>query len=388
VIEKSFQQLRKETEAILDAEKKKLEAKQNKTQQEMETLEQLNITYKLVDGGKDAWKDVPILLVDDKQRYTKPAKKQDKNTIESPARKLESLKQEKANLQRQIKEQDKELALLRNDKQSLQRGNSTVQQQMKTKDDKTTLLQREIQELQLKTNNLEQQGREKESKINVLETEQHGHHRMSIQQTQMLNLLKEDKQTMEQDKTNTTNEMELLKVSNTTLEQLLKSKEAVILSLKRENQTLSSANQGNQQGANEMVEALKNLLQAKASETELLKKNTEHLLANERRRNDALEQEIRALKQERTQQQATIQNTGPSNNSINSTNSNPSHHDHHDDSYHDLNYESEYSGTEYSGTEYGDTEESDDDDINYDTPSEDEDSNNDLNYDDVNESNK
>jgi hypothetical protein len=28
----------------------------------METLEQLNITYKLTGGGKDAWKDVPILL--------------------------------------------------------------------------------------------------------------------------------------------------------------------------------------------------------------------------------------------------------------------------------------------------------------------------------------
>jgi chromosome segregation ATPase len=378
VIEKSFQQLNKETEAIIDAEKKKLEEKQDKTQQEMETLVDLNITYKLTGGGKDAWKDVPILLADDRQRYTKPVKKQDKNTIESPARQLESLKQEKANLELQIKEQDKELALLRNDKQSLQRGNSTFQQQIKTKDDKTTLLQREIQELQLKTNNLEQQGREKDSKINVLETEQHGHHRMSIQQTQTLNSLKQEKQMMEQDKTNTITEMELLKASNTTLEQLLKSKEAVILSLKRENQTLSSANQGNQQGANDMVDTLKDLLKYKNNEIDLLKQNTEQLLANKQRRIDALEQEIRALKQERTQQQATIQNTGPSNNNINSTNSNPRHHDHHDDSYNDLDYESEYSNTE----------ESDDDDINYDTPSEDEDSNNDLNYDDVNESNK
>jgi hypothetical protein len=72
-------------------------------------------------------------------------------------------------------------------------------------------------------------------------------------------------------------------------------------------------------------------------------------------------------------QQATAQNTGPSNNDINSTNSNRSHQDQHDDSYNDITYE---------------TEESDDDDINYDTLSEDEDSNNDLNYDDANESNK
>jgi hypothetical protein len=162
------------------------------------------------------------------------------------------------------------------------------------------------------------------------------------------------------------------------LEHLLKSKEDTIIYLNRENQLLSTANHGNQQGANDMVETLKSLLQGKNNETELLKQNMDHLLANEQQRNDALEQEIGALKQGRTQQQETIQNTGPSNNNINSTNSNPRHHDHHDDSYNDINYE----------TEYSDTEESDGDDINYDTPSEDEDSNNDLNYDDVNESNK
>jgi hypothetical protein len=48
--------LRQETEAILEAEKKKLEEKQDKTQKEVETLEQLKITYQLVDGGKDAGK--------------------------------------------------------------------------------------------------------------------------------------------------------------------------------------------------------------------------------------------------------------------------------------------------------------------------------------------
>jgi hypothetical protein len=51
-----------------------LEQKQDKTQQEMESLVDLNITYKLVDGGKDAWKDIPILLSNDRRRYTKPMK--------------------------------------------------------------------------------------------------------------------------------------------------------------------------------------------------------------------------------------------------------------------------------------------------------------------------
>jgi hypothetical protein len=165
--------------------------------------------------------------------------------------------------------------------------------------------------------------------------------------------------------------MERIKSSYTTLKKLLKAKEDTIMSLNRENQILSTVNQGNEQGANEMVDTLKALLQGKNNEIELLKQNMEHLLANEQRRNDALEQENKMLKQEMPQQQATVQNAGPSN--INPTNSDPSHHDQRDDSYNDINYESEKSDT---------------DDINYDTPSEDEDNNNHLNYNDINESNK
>jgi chromosome segregation ATPase len=377
----------KETEAILETEKKKLEAKQNKTQEEREALVDVNITYKLTGGGKDSWKDVPILLADDRQRYTKSVKKQDKNTIESQAKQLQ---QERTHFELQIKEKDKELVSLKNDNQSLQRGNSTVQQDMKTKDSKINSLQSENQELKLKiisfqtesqslkhrVDECDQQVKASDNKINLLESEKREYRATTIQQAQTLSTLEQEKQALEQDKRNTIIEMERLKSSYTILEQLLKSKEDVILSLNRENQTLSTANQGNQQGANDMVDTLKDLLKGKNNEIDLLKQNTEHLLANEQRRNDVLEQEIRALKQERTQQQAIVQNTGPSN--INSTNSNPTQPEQHDDSYNDLNYESEYS----------DTEESDGDDINYDTPSEDEDSNNDLNYDDVNESNK
>jgi hypothetical protein len=116
--------LRQETEAILEAEKKKLEEKQDKTQQEVETLEQLKITYKLVDGGKDAWKDIPILLADGQQHSVTSMnnsiannengifemKKQtqllmpDKNTFENQAKRLQLLQQEKTNLELQIKE--------------------------------------------------------------------------------------------------------------------------------------------------------------------------------------------------------------------------------------------------------------------------------------------
>jgi hypothetical protein len=116
-----------------------LEEKQDKTQEEMEALVDVRITYKLVDGGKDGWKYLPILFANDKQRYTKSVEKQtqllqqDKNPFESQAKQLQ---QEKTNLELQIKEKDKAFVLLRNDKQPLQHGNSTIQQQITRNDNK------------------------------------------------------------------------------------------------------------------------------------------------------------------------------------------------------------------------------------------------------------
>jgi hypothetical protein len=92
----------------------------------------------------------------------------------------------------------------------------------------------------------------------------------------------------------------------------------------------------------------------------------EHLLANERRRNDTLEQENQLLKQERTQNQTYTQGTRRlNNNGIRSTNIGTSH-DGNDDAHNDINYDTELDNTEASDDD--DTE----DDINYDTPSEDE----------------
>jgi chromosome segregation ATPase len=127
----------------------------------METLEQLKITYKLTGGGQNAWKDVPILLAGNEQRDIKPVNsfvtnngneilelkeqiqllRRDKSTFENQAKQIQSLKQEKANFELQIKEKDKELVSLRNDKQSLQRGNSTVQHQITRNDSKINSLQ-------------------------------------------------------------------------------------------------------------------------------------------------------------------------------------------------------------------------------------------------------
>jgi chromosome segregation ATPase len=143
-----------------------LEQKQDKTQQEMESLVDLNITYKLT----GAWNDVPILLATSKQRYTEPMNnsatnkdqeilelkkqiqllKQERSTFESQVKQLQSLKQEEFNLQLEIKERDKQLTLLRNDFQFIQHKNVFFQQQINTNDSKTASLQRENQELQLK----------------------------------------------------------------------------------------------------------------------------------------------------------------------------------------------------------------------------------------------
>jgi chromosome segregation ATPase len=144
---------------------------------------------------------------------------------------------------------------LRNDKQSLQRENSTVQQ---AKDSKINSLQSEKQELKLKNISLhaenqslkhkideyEQQINAKVDEINLLKEEHRSCHTSSTQQTQALNSLNQEKQTIEHDRRNTTTEIERLKASNTTLEQLLKSKEYVIVSLNRENQMLSAVNHG------------------------------------------------------------------------------------------------------------------------------------------------
>jgi chromosome segregation ATPase len=175
----------KEIGAILNAEKRKLEAK-NKTQQEIETLIDLNITYKLLDNGKDAWKDVPILVADDKKRYTKPAKSSVRNNadeileqqvqfINQDRRSFQSqgnqFQQETTKLELQLKEKDEEIVSLRNDNQPLQRENSTVQDQIETNASKITSLQIENEELKLKINSLEYQLKEKDNKINLLENE-------------------------------------------------------------------------------------------------------------------------------------------------------------------------------------------------------------------------
>jgi chromosome segregation ATPase len=195
-----------------------------------------------------------------------------------------------------------------------------------------------------------------------LENEKREHRRTSIQQTQVLNSLKQEKQTMEQSRKDTSNKMERLKSSYTTLEQLLKSKQDTIVSLNRENQMLSTANQGNQQGANEMVDTLKNLLEAKTSETELLKQNMEHVLDKEKGKNKKLQKEIMRLKQHQHDQIVNSRETSPSNTEATTSNNGTNR----DDPNNDFNYDTEC-GTEYSSSD--------------DTSSESGNNANDLNYD-------
>ncbi|KAI8880935.1 hypothetical protein K501DRAFT_275067 [Backusella circina FSU 941] len=269
---KTRTQLIKKSEVILEAEKRNLEKKKHKTKEEIETLEQLKITYKLTDGGEDAWKDVPMLLSED-------------------------IKHDKKSVDKAVVNYKDEIKMLKKQIQFLQQ-------------EKTTL---------------------KYDKIRTLENENSTYRTASLNQIQKLETLIQEKATWEQ---------------------LLKSKEDIIVSLNRENNLLSvAANQGNQQGTNEMVETLKSLLQAKTNEIELLKQNI---------RINALKQENRMLKQERTRKQTTVQSTAPFHNSSSSSHIGSSQYDHYDDQNNDINSDTEVSNAEES---------EDDDDSNYDTPS-------------------
>jgi chromosome segregation ATPase len=144
----------------------------------METLEQLNITYKLTGGGKDAWKNVPILFADDRQRCIQLVNtsvthkdqeilelkkqiqllKEERDTLIDQTNEIPSIEQEESIFQLEIKERDRQIALLRNDFQLLHDKNVTFRNQINTNDSKITSLQRENQELRLKINNLEQQN--------------------------------------------------------------------------------------------------------------------------------------------------------------------------------------------------------------------------------------
>jgi hypothetical protein len=99
---------------------------------------------------------------------------------------------------------------------------------------------------------------------------------------------------------------------------------------------------------------------------ELLKQNIERQLVDERKRNEVLEQEIRALKRERAQDGINTQSTSRlNNNTISPIHVGSSHDSDDDDAHNDINYDSELDNTE-------EREDDEDDDINYDTPSEDE----------------
>ncbi|KAI8886842.1 hypothetical protein K501DRAFT_330977 [Backusella circina FSU 941] len=325
---KSLEQLIKEAKATLDTEKKKLEEKQHKTQKEIRILKQLNIAYKITGGGKDAWKDVPILLSED-------------------------IKHDEKSVNRSVVNYEDEIQMLKKQNQLLEQENNTFKDQIK-----------EFPLLKQEKSSLELQMEEKGNQIRCLETELRVYRTASLNQTQKLETLKQEKEALEQWKQYANTEIASLKGSKATLEHLLKSKEDTIISLNHENQALSTANQGNQQGTNKTTETLKNLLKAKNNETELLKQNMEHVSANEKRRIDALEQENRMLKQERTRQHTTVQRTAPLNNSVSSSNAESRQHDHYDDPNNDINYDTEISNDEES--------EEEDHALNYDSPSEDE----------------
>ncbi|KAI8880719.1 hypothetical protein K501DRAFT_275329 [Backusella circina FSU 941] len=199
--------------------------------------------------------------------------------------------------------------------------------------------------------------------------------------TQRLNSLNHEKATLEQRKQYTDTEMDRLRASFTTLEQLLKSKEDTIVLLNRENQTLSTAIQGNQQGTNEMVETLKSLLQAKSNELELNKSNMKLVLDKEIKRNKKLQKEIEMLKQQQKQHSQSSMAISPNSAAVSGDNILYTNTNGNDDANNDINYDTECGTEDSTDDSSEDGSDDNDDDINYDTPNESEDAHNDLNYD-------
>jgi hypothetical protein len=251
---------------------------------------------------------------------------------------------------------------LKSENQELKLKINSLECQQKEKDSKRTSVLTENQSLKEAKVTNERQLKEKSNKINSLENEMRTYRTSSLKQIQKLETLNHDKNTLEQNKMQASLEIERLKASNVDLEQLLKSKEDTTTSLNGENKNLSTANQF----IIEMMDTQKSLLQARTNEMELLRQNMERQLQDEKKRIEVLEQENRALKQERAQDQTNTQSTSLlNNNRINPTNVESNHDGDVDDAQNDINYDSDLNNTEES-------DDGEDNDINYDTPSEDE----------------
>ncbi|KAI8877999.1 hypothetical protein K501DRAFT_277912 [Backusella circina FSU 941] len=147
--EQLYADLKEETEVILDTEKKKLEAKKNKLQKEIETLKELKIIYKLTGGEEDAWKDGPMLSYRDilnewLARKGKISIDEEKwKTVQNLTEKLPKSAQMKTIFELPIKEKRRRKPMLwKNNVQSSQQETPTVEQQLKTKDDEINSLKR------------------------------------------------------------------------------------------------------------------------------------------------------------------------------------------------------------------------------------------------------
>jgi hypothetical protein len=132
LIDTPLSQLIKETESLLETEKKKLEEKQNKTQEEIETLEQLNITYKLVNGGRAAWKDIPMIVSENKSPITYKSEmlglksriqllELEKVVFEGQAQQIQLLGQRKSKLISRINEKNSKIDSLKRENQELKK---------------------------------------------------------------------------------------------------------------------------------------------------------------------------------------------------------------------------------------------------------------------------
>jgi chromosome segregation ATPase len=308
-----------ETESILETEKKKLEEIERRGQEKLKVLEQLKITYKLTQGGKDAWKNVPI-LIEEKQHRSKSIHgsivtiederiklkirirhlEEEKKGLETRIEQLEPLESEKTNLKLIINDKDKEIKSLQDDITVHQSEKRKLKSQIKQKNVKIDTLDDEITELNVKTSQLNLQVQDKDKKIKSVQTD---NRKLKKEKAALGQELKEkgkrissienEKAILHTAAIKQAQKLETLHHEKTSLEMVLKSKVDALTVLNGENKNLSAANQI----INGLLGSKQNELESQTSQAESVKQNLEQQLANEKRKNEALEREMRLLRE-------------------------------------------------------------------------------------------
>jgi chromosome segregation ATPase len=253
--------------------------------------------------------------------------------LETRIEQLKSLETENTSLELIINEKDKEIKSLQDDITVHQSDKRKLWSQIKQKDVKIHGLDDEITELNVKTFQLNLQVQDKDKIIDSVKTDNWTLKREKATLKQELKEKGKSINSLENEKTilNTATIKQAQKLGTlhhekTSLEMVLKSKVDALVVLNGENKNLSAANQV----INGLLGSKQNELESQTSQAESIKQDLEQQLANEKRKNEALEREMRLMRE--AQIETTFYNSV----------SQPVESTYDDASQNDINYDTEF----------------------------------------------